>query len=295
MRLASTLLRPLLTRELGFPQADFSRPLRERAIVPPDSVSWRVFSNPVSLYVGGIAAVLLELGEPRVRAGVWGFSSFPREPKERMRRTGLGAMLTVYAAKSKFEAYVARVNAIHSQIRGLTDAGQPFRADDPELLRWVQATASYSFLEAYCRLVRPLNLAECDRYYEEAAVGASYYGVAEPARSRHAIAALFARTAPTLEQSGVIHEFLRIMRTAAILPRPFRPLQRVATAAAIDIVPSTLRERIGIADRRPLRTGELRLLRTLSNTIQRIHVPASPWALSCARLGLPQDYLQRST
>src|SRR5919112_2173852 len=200
MRLASTLLRPLLTRELGFPQADFSRPLRERAIVPPDSVSWRVFSNPVSLYVGGIAAVLLELGEPRVRAGVWGFSSFPREPKERMRRTGLGAMLTVYAAKSKFEAYVARVNAIHSQIRGLTDAGQPFRADDPELLRWVQATASYSFLEAYCRLVRPLNLAECDRYYEEAAVGASYYGVAEPARSRQAIAALFARTAPTLEQ-----------------------------------------------------------------------------------------------
>ena len=37
-------------REL--PSADFSRPVGEAALVPPDSVSWRVFKNPLSLFIG---------------------------------------------------------------------------------------------------------------------------------------------------------------------------------------------------------------------------------------------------
>jgi uncharacterized protein (DUF2236 family) len=50
---------------------DFSRPTGEAALLSPDSVSWRVFKNPVSLFVGGVTAVVMELAEPRVRAGVW--------------------------------------------------------------------------------------------------------------------------------------------------------------------------------------------------------------------------------
>jgi uncharacterized protein (DUF2236 family) len=49
---------------------DFAAPPGEPAIVPPDSVSWQIFRNPVTMYIGGIAAVLLELGEPRVRTAV---------------------------------------------------------------------------------------------------------------------------------------------------------------------------------------------------------------------------------
>jgi uncharacterized protein (DUF2236 family) len=50
---------------------DFSRPPGEVALVSPDSVSWRVFKNPLSLFIGGITAVIMELAEPRVRTGVW--------------------------------------------------------------------------------------------------------------------------------------------------------------------------------------------------------------------------------
>jgi len=37
---------------------DFLRPAGEAALVSPDSVSWRVFKNPLSLFIGGVAAVI---------------------------------------------------------------------------------------------------------------------------------------------------------------------------------------------------------------------------------------------
>jgi uncharacterized protein (DUF2236 family) len=155
MGLLDRIAAPLLSRELSFPEDDFSQPRGEPAIVPPDSVSWRVFSNPVALYVGGVAAVLLQLGEPRVRTGVWQYGSFRKAPRERMRRTGLGAMITVFGARSRFEAYVAEVNRMHAQVAGVTEDGTPFRASDPELLLWVQGTAAFAFSEAYAHARMP--------------------------------------------------------------------------------------------------------------------------------------------
>jgi hypothetical protein len=38
---------------------DFLRPAGEAALVSPDSVSWRVFKNPLSLFIGGVAAVIM--------------------------------------------------------------------------------------------------------------------------------------------------------------------------------------------------------------------------------------------
>ena len=49
---------------------DFSRPTDEPALISPHSVSWRVCKNPISLFIGGVAAVIMELAEPRVRTGV---------------------------------------------------------------------------------------------------------------------------------------------------------------------------------------------------------------------------------
>ena len=37
----------------GGPAVDFARPVGEPALAAPDSVSWRVFKNPVALFVGG--------------------------------------------------------------------------------------------------------------------------------------------------------------------------------------------------------------------------------------------------
>ena len=64
------------------PYIDFSRPA---ALVSPDSVSWRVFKNPLSLFIGGVAAVIMELAEPRVRTGVWEHTTFRVDPVRRLR------------------------------------------------------------------------------------------------------------------------------------------------------------------------------------------------------------------
>ena len=82
-------------RPEGLPEIDFAEPAGEPALVPADSVSWQVFKNPVSLFIGGVAAVILELAEPRVRAGVWDHTSFRTDPVPRLQRTGLAAMVTV--------------------------------------------------------------------------------------------------------------------------------------------------------------------------------------------------------
>src|SRR5687768_9248610 len=98
-RLVSRLLRPP-----GTPVGMLAEPRGEPAILAPDSVAWRLFKNPVTLLIGGIAAVILELAEPRVRTGVWTHTSFRARPVERLQRTGLAAMMTVYGARSRAEA-----------------------------------------------------------------------------------------------------------------------------------------------------------------------------------------------
>jgi uncharacterized protein (DUF2236 family) len=276
-------------RLMGIEGTDFRSPAGEPALLPPDSVSWRVFRNPVTMYVGGIAAVLLELGEPRVRAGVWDHTSFRRDPATRMRRTGLAAMITVYGARSQFEALAARVNRMHARVRGETAEGQAYAADDPELLLWVQATATWAFLEAYRHYAAPLGRRERDRYYAEAKPGAALYGVEAPPASEAEMQALMAAMLPRLEPSPVIGELIEILRIADILPSGLRPVQRLGVRAAIDLIGPAMRAQLGLADARPLRRGERALLKAMAHTAGRIELPSSPARQAAARVAQAPD------
>ena len=201
----------------GGPFFDFTRPRGEPALMTPDSVHWRVFKNPVSLYIGGVAAVILELAEPRVRTGVWGHSSFRLEPVRRMQNTGLAAMISVYGPASAAEAMIGRVVERHQAVRGVTPDGEPYAANDPELLLWVQATTGYGFGDAYSRYVRPLTGEQLDRLYAESEPAARLYGVKDPPRSRAEIEAALLAMKDRLEPSAGIpwSEFLEIMPRGA--------------------------------------------------------------------------------
>ncbi len=80
---------------------DFSVPEGAPSFVGPDSVSWRIFKNPVTLFIGGVAAVFMEFADPRVRMGVWEHSNFRTDPVLRLKRTGLAAMITVYGPRAQ--------------------------------------------------------------------------------------------------------------------------------------------------------------------------------------------------
>ena len=270
---------------------DFALPAGEPSLVPPDAVSWRVFRNPVTMYVGGVVAVLLELGEPRVRHGVWDHSGFRRDPAGRLRRTGTAAMVTVYGAHSTLAALAGRVARMHARVEGTTPDGQPYAASDPELLRWVQATAAWAFAEAYRSYAAPLCSADLDLYYGEGTAGAKLYGVIDPPADAAAMARLFAETAPRLTRSPILHELLAILRRAPILPAALRPLQHVVVAAAVALLPPDLRTRLGLDDEPRVRLTERWLLTGLARAAERTHVRGAPYALASRRMGLPDDYV----
>jgi uncharacterized protein (DUF2236 family) len=284
-------------RELLFPADgpgfDFSSPPGEPALVGADSVSWRLFKNPLTLFIGGVTAVILELAEPRVRHGVWDHSSFRTDPVRRLQRTGLAAMITVYGARSGAEAMIAGVGRRHGRIEGRTDAGIAYRADDVELLDWVQATASFGFTEAFNRFGRPLTPAEFDRAYAEAAPAARLYGALNAPADRAAMQALFAAMAPKLEASPVILEFLDIMRRAPVGPPAARPAQRLLVRAAIDLVPPPIREQLGLGPELGLRPWEAPLVRSAGALADRVMLKSSPAVQAALRLGLPADHLWR--
>ncbi|GAB3540357.1 oxygenase MpaB family protein [Noviherbaspirillum agri] len=272
-------------------EADFTSPPGEPALTRPDSVSWQVFKNPVSLFIGGVAAVILELAEPRVRAGVWGHTTFRKAPLPRMQRTGLAAMMTVYGPRSKTEAMIARVRKMHAHVHGVTPDGIPYRADDPELLTWVHATAGYGFLHAYSTYVRSLSDVERNRFFAEGATSSRLYGATGAPGSERALDELLMSMEDKLQASPIIFEFLDIVGRLPLLPPPLAPVQRWLVEAAINILPPGVRERLELDDRWNLKHWQVVLIRRCGALLDRIPLRSAPPAQACRRLGLPETYL----
>jgi uncharacterized protein (DUF2236 family) len=278
----------------GAPAFDFALPPGEPAILPPQSLSWRIFRNPVTLFIGGVAAVVLELAEPSVRSGVWQHSGFRADPVGRMRRTGVAAMVSVYGARSRAEATIAAVVRRHATVTGTTPDGTPYRANDPALLDWVQATATFGFATAYARYAAPLGEAQLSQAFQEAHPLGALYGARDMPASLAGWQAMLAETLPRLQPSGIVLEFLDMMARADALPSPLRPLQPPMVRGAVAVLPAPVRQRLGLGERFDLRPGEARLLAGLGALADRLVLRSLPPARSCARLGLPEDHLCRT-
>ena len=277
----------------GGRRVDFTRPAGEAALADPDSISWRIFKNPVALFVGGVTAVLLELAEPRIRTGVWEHTTFRTDPVGRLRRTGLAAMVTVYGARSVSEKMIAGVTRMHARVSGVTPAGVPYRASDPELMNWVQATAAFGFLEAYHAYVAPLSEAERDRYFIEGQPAARLYGATGAPRSHAEWRVLYERMKPQFERSDIVFDFLSIMHAAPALPGPVRLTQGSLIRAAVDLVPADAREVLGLGASFGLRPFEKVFVRRMGKRADRWPLPSSPAAQASVRMGRPADYLYR--
>ena len=272
---------------------DFLEPRGEPALLAADSITWQVFSNPVALFIGGVTAVVLELGEPRVRTGVWEHTSFRERPLERLQRTGFAALMTVYGPRSRAESMIEGVGRRHARVHGVTPAGQAYRATDPDLLEWVHATACFGFVEAYHAYVRQLTPLQRDRFHAESRPVATRYGAVSVPSSAAALEALFERMAPLLEPSAIVTDFLHIVGRMPALPAPVRPLQRVLVRAAVELVPPHLRVRIGLDDAWRLARWERTLVRAAARAVDRVRLGTHPAVHACRRLGLPDDHLDR--
>lgn len=78
-------------------------------------------------------------------------------------------MTTVYGPRQAAENMIAGVVRAHDRVQGVTPGRLVYHANDPRLLDWVQATASYGFIEAYSRFVAPLTPEDFSRAFTEGA------------------------------------------------------------------------------------------------------------------------------
>lgn len=123
-----------------------------------DELLFRRHAAEGVLLLGGGAAILLQLADPRVARGVARHSDFSHRPLERL----FGTLDYVYAVGFGDEAIVReavrRVNRRHGPVRGGTDADSPaYTAFDPDAQRWVASTLLATALALEERLWGPLD------------------------------------------------------------------------------------------------------------------------------------------
>jgi uncharacterized protein (DUF2236 family) len=141
----------------------------------PDSMSWRLYREPVVL-LGGFRALLLQIAHPAVGDGVKRFSNFEQDALGRGYRT-FRAMATIYfGTQEQADATSERLKRIHSGI-----SGSNYRATDHDLQCWVWATLVHTTLVIYAPLRERLRLPDdWDRqFYAESQRMATILGIEE--------------------------------------------------------------------------------------------------------------------
>ena len=281
-----------MTSYLGW-KIDFSRPEGEPALLPPSSVQWRIYKNQVALGIGGVAAVLMEFADPRIRSGVWDHSTYKADPIGRSRRTGVAAMVGVYGPASAARRVIQGVTNMHARVGGETPRGVAYRAMDPELLDWVSATAAYGFLNAYDRFVSPLTPAEKSRFFTEGEAVARLYGARNSPRSNADFEAMMAGLADGFEPHPIVEEFLGIIQSGKAAPAVPRFLHRALARASVSILPAQIRDRLRLGAAYDLTAGDRLALKLAAAVAERRFDARSPPCQASVRLGLPADFLYR--
>ena len=115
------------------------------------------------LLLGGGAAILLQLADPRVALGVARHSGFRERPLDRL----IGTLDYVYAVgfgdEATAKAAVRTVNTRHAHVRGGGAGSEPaYSAFDADAQRWVASTLLAVALELEERLWGPLDTRMAD-------------------------------------------------------------------------------------------------------------------------------------
>ena len=243
-------------------------PRSDDALLPPDSVAWRVHGDVTTMMVGGIAALLVEMLHPLALGGVWDHSNVAADMAGRLRRTARFIAVTTFGQRDAASAAIARVRSIHARVSGTLPDGRSYRADDPALLAWIHVAGSLCFLDGWRRYGEPLmSAADQDRYFAEVAGIARGLGADPVPETRAAAEALLRQFRPELRADARTAAFRELVLRAPAQNLSEVPLQRLLMAAAVDLMPQWARAMHGLrpfpAALPPVRAATLGLAGTL--------------------------------
>jgi uncharacterized protein (DUF2236 family) len=227
----------------------YAEPSGDPGVLGPDSVAWRVHSEPGGMLPGGFAALMLQSLHPLAMAGVSDHSDFRTDPIGRLNRTARYITTTTFGSTGEAEASFAKVRRIHTFVHGTAADGRPYRADDPDLLTWVHTAETWCFLAGYQAYTRdPLSAADCDRYYAEVAVFAERLGAAAPPRTSAEVEAYLERIRPELRVTPAALDALGFLRGFG-RSNEERIATKILMNGGIGLLPEWARAQLGV--RRP--------------------------------------------
>ncbi len=234
----------------------------------PGTVIWRVHGDVITMMVGGISALLLQMLHPAVLGGVWDHSDFREDMLGRLRRTARFISMTTFGPAENAQAAIARVRSVHAKVSGHLPGGTAYAASDPKLLAWVHVTEAVSFLDSWIRYgSSKLSAADQDRYFEDMARIARALGADPVPQNRLAADELLQAMRVQLRSDVRTHEVAHIVTTQRPENAMEAMIQGMIVDAAIDLLPSWAREMHGLttsAIKRPLaRVGTIGVARTL--------------------------------
>jgi uncharacterized protein (DUF2236 family) len=224
----------------------------ERWFAPSDPV-WRVHAD-ASMFPGGVAALLLQSLHPSAMAGVAGHSGYRGDPWGRLQRTSHFLATTTFGTVPDAEDAIDRVRAVHERVRGRDDRGRPYRASDPDLLRWVHVAEATCFLAAFQQYAaEPLTPADADRYVEQSAVVARRLGAADVPVTVASLEAALDGYRPVLRASDAARDAARFLLLDPPLPWTARPGYGLLAAGGVALLPAWARRELRLPVAGPAR------------------------------------------
>lgn len=214
----------------------------------PRSVSWRIHRD-ASAILGAGRALLMQALDPHVMEVFLRNSDYRDDPWGRLRRTGDYFRDVIYGDTTTALAAGRGVQALHARLLGVADleAGRAWRADDPDLLLWVHATAVDSFLAAFRRYGGWLTPWDADRYVDEMVTAAQLVGIEEAEAPTSEVELRgYLRGVTGLRCSPGAEAGMHMILFDPPIPEWLRPAWMVLSAAIVSILPREIRALYGL-------------------------------------------------
>jgi uncharacterized protein (DUF2236 family) len=199
----------------------------------------REFSSEALLLAGGGAAILLQVADPAIAAGVAHHSDFATRPLDRLHGTLTYLYVTEFGTPAEAAAIARHVGSAHRPVPG---------AQDEQLQLWVAATLYQTAVEVHALVRRDESVRTDEQLLREFATVGTALGMPRslwPADTA-AFAAYWAARVGRLEVGDDARRVARDLlhpSTGPVWMRLAMPTVRLATAA---LLPPSLRDAYGL-------------------------------------------------
>lgn len=221
----------------------------------PGSMSWQIGREGIVFLAGG-AAALSQLAHPFVAYGVDEHSAAKADTLGRFLRTFEHVYAMLFGPVDRAVTASRRVFTIHERVTGVVREaagrfakGTRYEANDEDALLWVHATLVMNAVRAYELVLRPLSLAEKDRYVEENKRFALLFGI-RPAQALSGWEA-FSRYYDEMLRTGSIIVTPPAVKMARFLlapPHPaLGPAWRWYAMMTAGLLPKAIRDDLGLS------------------------------------------------